>query len=85
MATIKGYRLHLNLGASQVRRRLKNKGFGVRKVETAGIGQAVVTHTATGQHRRELLALFEGSVVKQTGNNHEEVAKWTAARSKRSS
>jgi DNA transformation protein and related proteins len=63
MAEIKGYRLYVNLGASQVRRRLKGMGFGVRKVETAGKGQAVIIHTATGEHRRELCALFEGLIA----------------------
>jgi DNA transformation protein and related proteins len=55
---IKGQRLHVMLGASQVRRRLKGLGFGVRKVETAGRHEAVIIHTATGQHLRELQAIF---------------------------
>lgn len=63
MTNIKGYRLFVNLGASQVRRRLKGVGFGVRKVETAGKGQAVIIHTATGEHRRKLFAVFEGLIV----------------------
>ena len=58
MNQIKGYRLHIQLSASQARRRLKGHGFGVRKVQSAGRGEAVVIHTATGQHRRELEALF---------------------------
>lgn len=58
MSQIKGYRLHVKLGASQVRKRLKGHGFGVRRVETAGKGRAVIIHTATGQHERELKALF---------------------------
>ena len=62
MSSIKGYRLYLNLGASQVRRRLKGVGYGVRKVETAGKNRAVVIHTATGEHRRQLCALFEGLI-----------------------
>jgi hypothetical protein len=56
---IKGHRLHVKLGASQVRRRLKGLGFGVRKVESAGRGEALIIHTATGQHLRELQAVFQ--------------------------
>jgi DNA transformation protein and related proteins len=55
---IKGDRLYVNLGASQVRRRLKGLGFGVRKVQSAGSGQAVIIHTATGDHLRELQSIF---------------------------
>ena len=51
-------RLYVNLGASQTRKRLKGHGFGVKKVETAGKGRAVIVHTATGRHRRQLHALF---------------------------
>ena len=58
MNQIKGYRLHVQLSASATRRRLKGHGFGVRKVQSAGRGEAVIVHTATGQHRRELEALF---------------------------
>ena len=64
MNTINGYRLYVNLGPSQVRRRLKGVGFGVRKVETAGTGRSLVIHTATGEHRRKLCALFEGLVAR---------------------
>lgn len=59
MTDIKGYRLYVNLSASQVRRRLKGLGFGVRKVQTAGRNQAVIIHTATGQHRQELYSIFQ--------------------------
>lgn len=59
MNEIKGQRLHVMLGASQVRRRLKGLGFGVRKVESAGRGEAVIVHTATGQHLRELRSIFQ--------------------------
>ena len=48
----------MNLGASQTRRRLKGFGHGVRKVQTAGRNQAVIIHTATGGHLRELEAKF---------------------------
>mgnify|MGYP001120986017 CR=1 FL=1 len=58
MTGIKGDRLYVKLGPSQVRRRLKGLGFGVRKVESAGRGEAVIIHTATGQHLRELQAIF---------------------------
>lgn len=65
MPDIKGYRV-LNLGASQVRRRLKGVGYGVKKVQTAGKGQAVIIHTATGEHRRALYALFDGLLASPT-------------------
>ena len=56
---VKGERLHVKLGASQVRRRLKGHGFGVRKIETAGKNRAIIIHTATGEHLRQLEALFQ--------------------------
>ena len=59
MTEIKGHRLHVKLGASQVRRWLKGLGYGVRKVESAGRGEAIIIHTATGQHLRELQAIFQ--------------------------
>ena len=62
MNTIKGYRLYVQLSASQTRRRLQGHGFGVRKVQSAGRREAVIIHTATGQHRRELEALFHDVV-----------------------
>jgi hypothetical protein len=58
MNQIKGDRLYVQLSASQTRRRLTGRGYGVRKVRCAGRGEAVIIHTATGQHRRELEALF---------------------------
>lgn len=51
-------RLYVNLGASQTRRRLKGHGYGVKRVETAGKGRALIIHTATGRHRDELHSLF---------------------------
>ena len=51
-------KLYVNLSASQVRKRLKGHGFGVKKVESADRNQAVIIHTATGQHLRELEALL---------------------------
>jgi DNA transformation protein len=58
MADPKGYKLFVNLGASQARRRLKGFGHGVRKVQTAGRHQAVIIHTATGRHLQELQTKF---------------------------
>lgn len=58
MGERKGQRLYVNLPASQVRRRLKGFGHGVRKVQSAGRNQALVIHTASGEHLRELLGLF---------------------------
>jgi DNA transformation protein len=58
MTKINGDRLYVNLGASQARKRLKHFGHGVRKVESAGRNQAVIIHTATGQHLDELEAKF---------------------------
>ena len=51
-------RLFVNLSASQTRRRLKGLGYGVRKVESADRNKAVIFHTATGDHLRELEAIF---------------------------
>ena len=66
MNRIKGFRLHVQLSASEARRRLKGYGFGVRKVESAGRGQAVIIHTATGQHCRELENLFRDALTAQS-------------------
>jgi hypothetical protein len=59
-----GDKLYVHLSASQVRRRLKGYGFGVKKVQSAGRNEAVVIHTATGDHRRELYALFEDVIAR---------------------
>ena len=59
MPDIKGDKLHVNLSASQTRKRFKGLGFGVRKVQSAGKDEAVIIHTASGDHRRELEAIFE--------------------------
>ncbi|HJS06281.1 MAG TPA: hypothetical protein VJ809_01430 [Pirellulales bacterium] len=53
-----GDRLYIALPAAQVRRRLKGHGFGVKKIHSAGRGQAAVIHTATGEHLRQLKQLF---------------------------
>jgi DNA transformation protein and related proteins len=59
-------RLYTALGASQVRRRLKGHGFGVKKVETAGKNRAVIIHTATGEHLRQLESLFQDVIEART-------------------
>ena len=51
-------RLYVNLSASQTRKRLKGYGFGVRRIEAVDRGRAAIVHTATGEHLRELRALF---------------------------
>jgi len=51
-------KLYVNLSASQARKRLKGHGFGVKRVEAADRNQAVILHTATGAHLRELESLF---------------------------
>ena len=56
MMEVKGEKLHVALGASKVRRRLKGHGFGVWKVHADGRNRAVIIHTATGEHLRELEA-----------------------------
>lgn len=58
MADPKGHLLYVNLSASQVRRRLKGFGHGVRKVQSGGRNRAVVIHTATGPNLVELQRLF---------------------------
>jgi len=63
MTDIKGDRLHVRLSASGVRRRLKGLGYGVRKIQSAGRNEAVIIHTATGQHLRELVALLQDVIV----------------------
>src|SRR5262245_20629131 len=58
MSNPKGSQLFVNLGPSQVRRRLKGFGHGVRKVQSAACSQSVIIHTATGRHLLELQAQF---------------------------
>jgi hypothetical protein len=57
-----GDHLYVRLSASEVRRRLKGHGFGVRRIESAGKGRAVIIHTATGKHLRQLEAFFQGAI-----------------------
>ncbi len=59
MTGIQGERFYVRLGASQVRRRLKERG------------EAVIFHTATGQHLRELRALFQ-DVLAESGETADE-------------
>mgnify|MGYP001043468010 CR=1 FL=1 len=59
MPEIRGERLYVALSAAQVRRRVKGAGYGVRKIQSDGRNRALIIHTATGAHRRELLALLE--------------------------
>ena len=54
----KGDHLYINLAASEVRRRLKGFGYGVRKIQSAGKNRALVIHTATDRHLEELKAVF---------------------------
>lgn len=58
MATPKGTHLFVNVSPSEARRRLKGFGHGVRKIQSAGRNQAIVIHTATGQHLSELESKF---------------------------
>lgn len=58
MPQINGQRLLVNLGASQVRKRLKGHGWGVRQIQSAGKQQSVVIHTATGTHLQRLVELL---------------------------
>ncbi len=72
MKNIKGDRLYVNLSASQLRKRLKGLGFGVRKIESAGRQRAVIIHTATGQHLRELLVLLQDVMDETPADNRSE-------------
>jgi hypothetical protein len=69
MSDVKGYRMYVNLGASQTRRRLKGVGCGVKKVETAGKNRALIIHTATGDHRARLCSLFDGLIISAEDND----------------
>ena len=68
MKEFKGEKLYVALGASKVRRRLKGHGFGVRKVYTDGKNRAVIIHTATGEHLRELEAFFQDVLSTPSAN-----------------
>ncbi len=58
MGDSKGNLLYVNLSASQTRKRLKGFGHGVRQIQAADRNQAVIVHTATGAHLRDLQAKF---------------------------
>lgn len=58
MAKATPHKLYVNLSASQARKRLKGHGLGVRRVEAADRNQALIVHTATGDHLRQLRSLF---------------------------
>ena len=58
MKELKGEKVYVALGASQVRRRLKGYGFGVRKVYSDDKNRAVIIHTATGEHLQDLKTSF---------------------------
>ena len=64
--------LYVNLSASAVRRRLKGHGFGVRRIESAGKGRAVIVHTATGKHLRQLETFFQGAIESSSGDDASE-------------
>ena len=66
MKTYKGDRLYVNLGPSQAKRRLSGHGFGVKKVQSAGRNRAVIIHTATGEHLRQLERLFADVMPRST-------------------
>ena len=72
----KGSTLFVNLGPSQARRRLKGFGHGVRKVH-AGRNQAVIIHTATGQHLLELEAKFADVGFSTTESENERLKRGT--------
>lgn len=64
MVGIKGDRFYVKLSPSQTRKRLKGIGFGIKKIESAGKDRALIIHTATGEHRRELERYLE-DVIEQ--------------------
>ena len=68
MKEFKGEKLYVALGASKVRRRLKGYGFGVRKVYSDGKDRAVIIHTATGEHLRELEVFFQDVITTPLDN-----------------
>ena len=72
MKDVKGNRLYVNLSASQTRRRLQGHGFGVRKVHSIGRNQAVIIHTATGQHCQDLHALFADVISSEQKHAYKE-------------
>lgn len=72
MGEPKGHFLYVNLPASQVRRRLKGFGHGVRKIQSGGRNRAVVIHTATGKNLEQLEARFHDVGCFSTGEHLKE-------------
>jgi hypothetical protein len=66
----KGEKLYVALSASQTRKRLAGRGFGVRKIHSDGKGRAVIIHTATGDHLRQLEALFQDVLPRTQDQSH---------------
>lgn len=62
MTDIQGGFLYVTVSASEARRRLKGRGLGVRRIESAGKGRAAVVHSATGKHLRQLESLFQDAI-----------------------
>jgi hypothetical protein len=58
MHDVKGQRLYVNASAAETRRRLKGRGCGVKKIHSNGRNQAVVIHTAVGEHLERLKGIF---------------------------
>lgn len=54
MADPKGDHLYVNLAASEVRRRLKGFGHGVRKIQSAGKNRALVNNHEKKRLRQSL-------------------------------
>ena len=67
-----GFHLYVALGPSQVRRRLKGHGYGVRQVQSAGKNRSLIIHTATGEHRRQLEALLGEAVEEHAAGASDE-------------
>lgn len=72
MARPTTYSLQVNLSASQTRKRLKGHGFGVKNVQACDRNQSIITHTATGEHLRELTSLFADVIVKDEDEAEED-------------
>ncbi len=72
MGDPKGHFLYVNLPASQVRRRLKGFGHGVRKIQSGGRNRAVVIHTATGKNLEQLEAKFRDVGCSSTADHLKE-------------
>ena len=69
MADPKGFRLYVNLGASQTLCRSKRSATAYAWA-SAGRGQAIVIHTATGRHLEELEKVFADAAVRTIDSGH---------------